>query len=403
MNASDAFDHEIDPGKPSRYWIWVVAVMLLGAGTIAGVRLWHGHLEQQAAQEQAAVKIVEVPTVTALGRLEPQGELINLTAPTSTQESRIEQLLVKEGDRVAAGQVIAILDNRDRLQAALRSAQERVRIAQAKLAQVKAGAKTSEFQGQRAEIGRLEADLEGNLAAQRATAARLEAEVENARVEADRYESLYRAGAISASQRDAKRLTYTTAQRQLQEVQAQITRIRTTTQQQIQRAEANLQQLAEVRPVDIRAAEVEVQSARAAVGEAEANLAQATVRSPQSGQVLRIHTRPGEKIADQGIATLGQTQQMMVVAEVYQGDIAKIKLGQPVVLKAEAVPDKLTGTVDRIGLEVQRQQVVNEDPAVNIDAKVIEVYIRLSPASSQQVAGLTNLQVTATIAVQSES
>ncbi|MGB3612183.1 MAG: hypothetical protein WBA10_00205, partial [Elainellaceae cyanobacterium] len=59
----------------------------------------------------------------------------------------------------------------------------------------------------------------------------------------------------------------------------------------------------------------------------------------------------------------------------------------------------LNGTVERLGLQVGRQQVVNEDPAINIDAKVIEVHIRLDPDASEQVVGLTNLQVTAAIQV----
>ena len=62
-----------------------------------------------------------------------------------------------------------------------------------------------------------------------------------------------------------------------------------------------------------------------------------------------------------------------------------------------AVSDTLQGTVERIGLRVEQQQVVDEDPAANIDARVVEVQIRLDPNSSEKVVGLTNLQVTATI------
>ena len=61
------------------------------------------------------------------------------------------------------------------------------------------------------------------------------------------------------------------------------------------------------------------------------------------------------------------------------------------------IEDVLTGQVERIGLQVEQQAVVNEDPAINIDAKIVEVYINLDPASSEKVAGFTNLQVTATI------
>ncbi|MDY7012717.1 MAG: HlyD family secretion protein, partial [Cyanobacteriota bacterium] len=108
---------------------------------------------------------------------------------------------------------------------------------------------------------------------------------------------------------------------------------------------------------------------------------------------FKIHTRPGEKITDEGIATLGQTQQMMAIAEVYQNDIAKIQVGQPATITSPVLPDELQGTVERIGLQVEQQQVVNEDPTANIDAKVVEAHIRLDPTSSEKVAGLTNLQI----------
>lgn len=52
----------------------------------------------------------------------------------------MEQLLVKEGDWVQAGQAIAILDSRDHLNAAVNEAEEQVSVAQSKLAQIQAGA-----------------------------------------------------------------------------------------------------------------------------------------------------------------------------------------------------------------------------------------------------------------------
>ncbi|MEM6451882.1 MAG: ABC exporter membrane fusion protein [Cyanobacteria bacterium P01_D01_bin.105] len=386
-------------GKAVRRLLAIAATALLG---FSGVVVWRSH--QQAAQlaesERVAAQMVAPTTVTALGRLEPQGEVINLTAPTSTQESRIDQLLVKVGDRVQAGEVIAVLDNRDRLQATLQKAQEQVRIAEAQLAQVKAGAKSGEIQAQQAEIARLEAAQMGDIDTQQATLARLAAEVDTAEAEFQRYQSLYSQGAISASERDAKQLTYTSAQRQRQEAEAGLRRIQTTSRQQVEQARATLARISEVRPVDVSLAEAEVQSALANVAEAQANLAQAEVRSPAAGQILKLYTQPGETIATEGIATLGQTSQMMVVAEVYQDDIGKVQLGQSVAVTSTVSEQVLQGTVERIGLQVGQQQVVNEDPTANIDARVVEVHIRLDEADSKQVASLTNLQVTATIDIQ---
>lgn len=392
----DLLNHQAASTQSPRRWLAFVGVAILGlAGTGWGV--WQFRAAQMREAQTDVLVVPEIQTVTALGRLEPAVEMINLTASTSTQQSRIEELLVEEGDRVQPGQMIAILDNRDRLQASLQKAENQVRVAQAKLAQVQAGAKAGELQAQRAEIARLQADRTGSLAAQRAAVERLEAEVQNARLEYERYESLYQQGAVSASQRDAKRLAYITAQQQVQQAQAELGRIETTSQQQIQQAQATLDRLAEVRPVDVEAAEAEVQSAKASVVEAQANLEQAEVRSPRAGQIIKIHTYPGEKIADQGIVTLGQTQQMKAIAEVYQSDILKIQEGQPATITSPVIPDSLQGTVERIGLQVEQQQVVDEDPAANIDAKVVEVHIRLDPNSSQNVAGLSNLQVTVTI------
>lgn len=392
----DLLNHQAASTQSPRRWLAFLGVAILGlAGT--GWGLWQFRAAQMRETQTEVSVAPKIQTVTALGRLEPVGAMIHLTASTSTQASRIEQLLVEEGDRVQAGEVIAILDNRDRLQASLQKAENQVRVAQAKLAQVKAGVKAGELQAQRAEISRLQADRTGSLAAQRAAVDRLEAEVQNARLEYERYESLYQQGAVSASQRDAKRLAYITAQQQVQQAQAELGRIETTSQEQIQQAQATLDRLAEVRPVDVEAAEAEVQSAKAAVVEAQANLEQAYVRSPRAGQIIKIHTYPGEKIADQGIVTLGQTQQMKAIAEVYQSDILKVQEGQPATITSPVIPNSLQGTVERIGLQVEQQQVVDEDPAANIDAKVVEVHIRLDPNSSQNVAGLSNLQVTVTI------
>ncbi len=395
---TEALGNQTPSSKIPRNWLLILVLLGLFGASAWGV--WQFRFAQV---EEAQTKVAPVPkikTVTALGRLEPEGEVINLTASSSSQTSRIKELLIKEGDLVQPGQVIAVLDNRDRLQATLQKAKEQVEIAETKLAQVKAGAKSGEIQAQRAEISRIEADQVGNLNTQSATINRLEAEMQNARIEYQRYESLYQQGAISASERDARQLTYTTTQQQLQEAQAALKRIQTTSDKQIAQAKATLEQIVEVRPVDVAAAIAEVQSALAAVAEAKIDLDQAEVRSPRAGQVMKIHTRPGEKIAEEGIATLGQTQQMMVIAEVYQSDINKIKIGQTAEIKSPVIPETLQGKVEQIGLQVEKQQVVNEDPAANIDAKVIEVHIELDGAKSEKVAGLTNLQVTATIRVE---
>ncbi|MFN9176252.1 MAG: HlyD family efflux transporter periplasmic adaptor subunit [Synechocystis sp.] len=452
-----------------RHWQVGVGLLLLA---LSGAIAWkQGWLPFSAGTEPTVVKVMPspFPTVTALGRLQPQGEMINLSAPTASQETRLEKLLVKVGNWVKAGQTVALLSGRDRWQANLTQAQGDLQVAEARLAQVKTGAKEEEITAQSAQIqqrqaqwqeevnaknaeikrlqaqwdgdrqiqqatlNQLQADWQGQRTELQATLQRLKAELTNAQKEYQRYQQLYSSGAISESVFDSKALAVESWQQQVRENQANLTRLNRTSQEKItaavtelsrlnqtfpqqidaaqadlrrlqktgvasvQEAEAQRNSLATVRPVDVQVAEAEVQRAKATVKKAQTDLAQTVITAPQAGEILAIYTYPGEKIADQGIVSLGQTQQMQAIAEVYQGDIGRIRVGQTATLTSPVLDRPLQGTGERIDPLVQRQTIVNEDPAANIDAKVIEVRIQLDPASSARVKNLTNLQVTATI------
>ncbi|WP_036832655.1 MULTISPECIES: ABC exporter membrane fusion protein [Planktothrix] len=377
--------------------------------------------------------VPEIKTVTALGWLEPQGEIIKLSAPQSNQGSRVDQLLVKEGDLVEVGQAIAILDSRDRLQAALEQAKTEVEVAVARLEQVQAGAKQGDiqaqkarFQGNQAEldgqiitqkatIATLEAQLRGERSAQKATLDRIQAELNNAETNCQRYDNLYQDGAVSAQDRDSQCLQAETSRKRLQEAQANLnetissrteqireaqanlSRTIATVDQQIAEAQATLTAVSEVRPVDVQLAKSELTKAQSSVKQAEANLEQAYVRSPQAGRVIEVNTHAGELISNEGIIELGQTEQMYAITEVYDSDIPKIHSGQTATITADALPEPLKGTVEKVGLRVKKQSALDIDPTTNIDARVIEVRVKLDDISSKKSASLTNLQVKVTI------
>ena len=380
--------------KSSKPLVKNLPALIVGLAVIVG-GVTYRLTQADTSQTEAPTQVMpEIKTVTALGRLEPSGEIIQISVSSAAEGNQIDELLVNEGDEIEKGQTIAVLDSRDRLEAALNQAQEQVRVAQANLAQIKAGAKTGEIQAQEAAIARIEAERSNDIMAQEATVSRIEAEVNNAQVEYQRYQTLYRDGAISASERDSKYLALKTAKEQLAEAKANLNRIKSSQQEQLAEAKATLNKIAEVRPVDVEVAAAEVKQAQAAVKTAQAELNKAYIKSPQTGTVIKVLTRPGEVVSsDEGIVRIGQTSQMYAVAEVYESDISKVKVGQPATVTSSAIAEKLTGTVERIGLEVERQEVVNTDPTANIDAKVVEVKVKLDPEFSQKVAGLTNLQV----------
>ncbi|MEL7418481.1 MAG: ABC exporter membrane fusion protein [Cyanobacteria bacterium J06555_3] len=386
--------------KSSKPLVKKLPAIIIGlALTLSGIGIYR--LTQRDTSQSPPVQTMpEIRTVTALGRLEPKGEIITVSVSSAAEGNQLEALLVEEGDKVERGQIIAVLDSRDRLQAALEQAQEQVRVAQANLALVKAGAKTGEIQAQEAAIARIEAERSNNMMAQSATVSRIQAEVNNAQVEYQRYQQLYQDGAISASERDSKYLALATAKEQLTEAQANLSRIESAQEKQIAEAKATLNQIAEIRPVDVSVAEAEVRQAQAAVKVAQAELDRSSIKSPQGGTVIKILARPGEIVSsEEGIARIGKIEEMNVVAQVYESDVRRVEIGQPVTITSSAIDEKLTGTVEKIGLEIERQDVVNTDPTSNIDARVVEVEIGLDEESSKQVAGLTNLQVNARIEV----
>ncbi|MDZ8187616.1 MAG: ABC exporter membrane fusion protein [Nostoc sp. ChiSLP02] len=411
---------------------WLIP-LTIAATAITGTIVFYGVSQfGQVNQTASSEPIKTTPSsqkVTALGRLEPEAEVISLFAPLALDGDRVAQILVKEGDRTKPGQVVAILDARDRLQTAVLQAEKQVKVAQAKLAQVEAGAKAGEIQAQEASIERLQAQSQGDITeqqqaiarieaqwqgdkiAQEATIKKLEAELKNAEAEYQRYQQLYSEGAISNSLYDSKNLSVETAKQQLDEAKAVLNRINTTASKQlaeakavlartnttgnkqVSEAKATLTSIAEVRGVDVAAAKTEVENAIATLKHAQTELAGAYIKAPIAGQIIKIHTRVGEKISESGIAELAPNDQMMAVAEVYQTDIAKVKLGQKAVITSQAFVGELRGTVAQIGRQVIRQNVFSNQPGENLDRRVIEVKIRLNPQESKQVAGLTNLQV----------
>lgn len=387
-------------------WTVVVSTILtalaFSGASVYGIQYFRSPASGQNNADIATTSLRDYTDniVAADGRLEPLGEVIKLSSPTMLEtQKRIAKILVKEGEQVQTGQVVAILDILDTRQAALEKAQTQVKVTQARLEKVKAGAQVGEISAQQAVIARLKAQLSEESIAKKANIAQLLTQLSNAKIEYSGYEKLYKDGAISISLLDSKRLTMETIQEQINEAKATFNGTVDTIQEQINEAKATLNRIVEVRPVNVNEAQADVESAIASVKQAQADLKLAYVRSPIAGQILKIHTKAGENIDTEGIADIGQTDQMYVVAEVYESDISKINLGQKAVITTESLTKKLQGKVDQIGWQIRKKDVFNDDPVVAVDARVVEVKIRLDSVSSQQVRNLTNLKVNVAIQI----
>jgi HlyD family secretion protein len=346
-----------EPRFQSRRWFWLALILLIAVGGFWGALY---ALPLDPSRPSAFERRSLPARVSALGRLAPEGEVVAVAPPTligASAGTRVDQLLVTVGDEVKAGQIVAILDTQRSRAATVLEAKAKVEVAKAKLAQVQAGPKHHEVSAQQAVIRRSEADL---------TAAQEEFE---------RTERLIHAKAVSREE-------YTVSRQKFAQVRATL-----------EQSKAQLDSLKTIRQVDVKAAEAEVFQAQASLAVAQEDLQHTQVRSPLSGRVLRIRARPGERAGDQGILDVGNTNVMHVVAEIYEEDVGKVSIGQTAQVRVPTLGVGLSGTVVSKDLIVSRKVIFSNDPVADIDARVVEVRIRLSAVDGARVAGLSNARV----------
>jgi len=273
--------------------------------------------------------------VSALGRLQPQGGIIRIGAPSTPvalSGSLLTEIYVKEGDDVEAGTLLAVTDSATTLAARLKQTETEQQTA------IRA-AEASQSQGDEAcvlaDVAKREAERRVRLLDKK-LASEEETEMAQGHAEAT-------AASCTASQARA------------------------------------------------RVAESEINVAVARVAVAQAELERAYIRAPVNGRVLDVLVEPGELIDAEGLLELGRVDKMYAVAEIYETDILGVKVGQNATISSDALPHALSGKVELIRHKVQKQDVTGTDPAAARDARIIEVEILLDDAEPAE--SLTHLQV----------
>ena len=388
--------------------------------------------QPNSASATVSNKLAKTKTVSALGRIEPKGEVITLSPPPSLEGATVTQLLVAKGDRVSKDQTLAILDNQARKAIAVELARQKVKVAKANLAVVRAGTNEGNIKAQASKVKSIEAQLQGTIATNEAEIRllqaelqsetqeklairdRLQAELNNAKNEFKRHQQLAQAGVISDSELNSLRLVVDIAQKHLEEAQASYNKTLNTLKEQIKQAQSvasqskdtlkaqitearsTLNSLAEVRDVDILQAQAKLDQELTALKLAEEDLKLTFLKAPADGQIIQINAFPGELVtSEDGIVEFRQTDNMVVVAEVHESDIAKVQLGQTAILisKSGAFEGEIKGEVSHIGSKIGKRDVLDTDPAADIDSRVVEVEISLDRAVSDLLANLINSKV----------
>ena len=287
------------------------------------------------------------------GRVEGQSEVINVGAGA---DGVLTAVLVQEGQEVRVGQVIARIDCReiesqiDEARAlAERARQNRLRL----------------LRGSRPEERSKAAD-ETDVA---------QAQFKQAQLQHQRVAQLFKTAVVSKEELDK-------AARDLEVADATL------------RAAKNQQALVNAPPLpeELARADSEVGLAEEQARTAKARLDKCTVKAPLSGTVLRTFLKAGESVSTvfpQPIVSLADTSQIRVRAEVDERDVGRVYLGQPVIVLADAYPDKkFRGRVARVGAVMGRKKVRTGDPAEKSDRDVLEVLINLDETAEYLVVGL---------------
>ena len=269
-------------------------------------------LDRPAPVTPAPVVQPRIESVSALGRLEPAGDVRKLAAPMGAMggSPRISSLSVQEGDRVKRGQILATFDNRPGLLADLAAINARI------------------------------GTLDRSIAMQRR--------------EVSRYREASREGASSMVLLEEKQDELATFEGQRREA------------------------LAEKRGIEV-------------------DLKDSQLRSPIDGTVLRVYASPGERPGSDGILSVGASDRMEAIAEVYESDIDRIRLGQSASLISEngGFSGKLKAEVLRISPQIRQRDVLSTDPTGDAEARIVEVRLALDPADAKRVQQLSGLKVIA--------
>ena len=330
---------------------WLAALLVA-----AGIGAWGAGLGPFAPPPPVASAAAAGPVgVGALGRVEPAGRIRRLAAPASG--ARLDRLLVTEGDRVMAGQVLAEFSDAAQRDASVEEAAGRVAQAAATLARTRIGGSETE------------------VAAAQARAEALRAAEETALRDAGRAQSLVASGAGAAA--NAERNRYLAAQRTAERAAA----------------EAELETLRRPRAEDIARAEADLAAAQGGLARARADAALARLRAPSDGTILRVIAREGEAVGSEGVLEMGDLARLDVVADVYETDLPRLRPGAPaeVVVPGEAA--RLHAVVREIGWVVRRTTQAGTDPVAAVDARTVEVRLTLDEAARAALSRRSGMQV----------
>jgi HlyD family secretion protein len=276
------------------------------------------------------IKIGQPVTAGLSGKIIPDQDI----QIVSKLSGKVAAVNVQEGSKVKKGDVLVQLETDDLAQQ-VKQAESSAVAAEAKLADTQAGARVQEIQGLESAVNAAQG------AYQQATAA-----MEQAKAGLDLSTSTYNrlrnmfdsSSGLTQEDLDKGTLDYEKAKAGYEQTQA----AQKTAAAQVQGASAKLE-LAKVGPTDntIKALQADMTRLNAGLELANNGLNNATIAAPIDGIIVKKSISPGE-LAQPGISILTLVNMDLVQVELSVPDsqITQVKVGMPVDVKVQNLPDK---------------------------------------------------------------
>jgi multidrug efflux pump subunit AcrA (membrane-fusion protein) len=272
------------------------------------------HFSQSPTDSKTTLKAAIIPLAvdTLTVRLKKVPDSLELSGTIQPVDSavlstrimgRIKTLDLQEGDRVKRGQVVAQIDVAD-IAAQSAQAQAGVGQSQAGLAQTKAN--LNQFKSQQVEA---------------------RASLKLAKINQSRTAQLRDEGAISQAQLDQANTALDVAQAKVAQIESAI-----------RQGEAAIAQ-----------SQAAIAQAKAGVGAASANISYGIIRAPFDGVVTQKLAYAGEMTTSGSpLLKLENTDRLRLEIAVPEADLRFIRMGQPVVVKIDALGEEQTANVKQI-------------------------------------------------------
>ncbi len=306
----------------------LTAIVMVGAGGFIALNV-------KRPSRWMDVKTAVVEQVTIPVKIEASGKVVPIQTVNLSPKvgGKLVELLVDQGDRVTAGQIVAKMDSSS-IEPQVRQAQSAVLAARANLDRLRNGSRPEDINAAKAQV----------------EAARARADLAQKRL--DRFQNLAQQGVIAQDRLDEIIADAEAAQANLQDRQKQLERL-----------------LNGSRPEDIIQAEAQLQEAEARLQAAQVQLEDTLIRAPFDGIVSQKYANVGAFVTPTTTASvtssatstsiLALARGLEILAEIPEVDIGQVQVGQRVEIVADAFPDRVfQGRVRLIAPEAVIQQNV---------------------------------------------